>query len=61
MATGAANNQGTTDNTTGRLIPIEIGAAMTFDALFSGTTSYVPGQDPEVRRLEAPHRRRKVG
>ena len=35
VATGAANNQGTTDNTTGRLIPIEIGAAMTFDALFS--------------------------
>lgn len=27
----------------------------------AGTTSYVPGQDPEVRRLEAPYRRRKVG
>lgn len=27
----------------------------------AGTSSYVPGQDPEVRRLEAPYRRMVVG
>lgn len=33
--TGSATNQGTTDNTTGRIIPIRIPGPMTFDALFS--------------------------
>jgi hypothetical protein len=34
-------------------------AVLTGDA--DGGTSILPGRDPEVRRLEAPYRKRKVG